>query len=105
MEWVLTYWVEWFFGIVSMFFIALFAYLKGKLKRQKHIEDGVKALLHDRLFESCYFYTKRGWIGYDELRNIQYIYTAYHNLDGNGTGTKAFQDISELPKREKETKE
>lgn len=100
MEWVFTYWVEWIFGIMGMFFLALFGYFNRKLKRQKHLEEGVKALLHDRLLEACRFYTKRGWIAYEELHNVQYIYKAYHDLDGNSTGTTAFQDISDLPKQE-----
>lgn len=100
MDWILKYWVEWVFGILGMVLLAWFTYFKGKLKRQKYLEEGVKALLHDRLLETCRFYTKRGWIDYEELHNVQYIYKAYHDLDGNSTGTTAFQDISNLPKQE-----
>lgn len=101
-DWILKYWVQWLFGIMGAGVISGFAYFKKRMGRQKALEKGVKAILHDRLFQGCHYYTKQGWIGYDDLRNMQYIYEAYHGLDGNGTGTTAFSDINKLPKHKKE---
>lgn len=100
--WIMEYWVQWLLGLMGTAFLAVLAYLKGYLKRQKALEEGVKALLHDRLFQDCHQHTKRGWISYEELKNMQHIYEAYHGLGGNGAGTTVFEEVSRLPKHKPE---
>lgn len=92
--------MQWLFGIIGSLIIALFSYLRKNFSKQKALENGVKALLHDKLFQECGFYTKQGWINYEEMENIHYIYNAYHGLNGNGTGTTAFEDVCKLPRHE-----
>lgn len=106
-DFLIEYWLEFFCGIVALALMAMWCYLKKRINKEKieeeSVEKGMRALLHDKLFEGCSFYTKRGWLSYKELKNMQYIYEAYHGLGGNGTGTTAFEDIQKLPKYNIET--
>lgn len=58
---------------------------------------GVKALLKNELKQYHTEYVQRSSIQSDEFENFETIYTAYHNLGGNGTGTKYWEDIQSLP--------
>lgn len=74
--------------------------LMDMVKEQKHLHDGVLAMLHDRLYQSCTFYMKEGWINTAGLNNIGIIYKAYHGLGGNGTGTNLYERACALPIKE-----
>ena len=49
------------------------------------VEAGVLALLHDRLLQVLVHSLQVGEITSDEMDNITSMYTAYHDLGGNGT--------------------
>ena len=36
----------------------------------------------------------------EALKNIEYLYNAYHALGGNGTGTELYQRVQKLPLEE-----
>lgn len=71
--------------------------IESQEKEQAVIKDGVKALLHDRLYHTCKFYLQRGEITITEMSNIEYLYNSYHALGGNGTGTELYKRVKELP--------
>lgn len=73
------------------------------INEQKALKKGVKAILHDRLYQSSRYYIKQGWVDLDGLTNLQFIYESYHELKGNGTGTNLFERIKALPLNEEET--
>ena len=73
------------------------------INEQKALKKGVKAMLHDRLYQSCQYYIKQGWVDLDGLTNTRFIYESYHELKGNGTGTDLFERIKALPLNEEET--
>lgn len=39
----------------------------------------------------------QGWMDADRRRIVERLYTAYHLIGGNGTGTMMIEDIRELP--------
>lgn len=61
------------------------------------IEDGVDAILHDRIYQSCHHYLKLGYIDTSGLKNLEYLYKSYHALGGNGTGTELYNRAKALP--------
>lgn len=61
------------------------------------IKEGVKAILHDRLFHNCNKYLERGSIPMSDLEMIEETYSAYHAIGGNGTGTIIVKQVRELP--------
>lgn len=113
-EFVQRYWLEVLFGgIVSGLSFAvrhIWAKLKAEQKarqakeeqettEQDAIKAAVLALLHDRLYSLSRFYIDRDWITIQDLDNLKYLYTAYHTLGGNGTGTELYRRCKALPIR------
>lgn len=90
--------------IVSLLVTAVVGYIGKELyktmQEQKALKKGVKAMLHDRLYQSARFYIQQGFIDMDGLTNIGLIYEAYHELHGNGTGTDLYNRVRALPIRE-----
>lgn len=74
--------------------------LKHKSTEDKAVRDGVLAMLHDRLYQSCRFYFAQGWVDIKGLKNIEYLYDAYHALGGNGTGTDLYNRVRAMPIKE-----
>ena len=70
------------------------------VKEQKNMKKAIKALLHDRLYQSSHFYLKQEFVDMEGLTNVGYIYESYHELGGNGTGTALYNKIKELPIRD-----
>lgn len=65
--------------------------------KQTAMEDGILALLHDRLFgiyDSCKI---KKCATVEDIRNLEYLYKPYHALGGNGTGTEVYDRIKDMP--------
>lgn len=109
LEFIIKYWMEWIFGIVAGGLTLAYRRLSKKVKEQKDenkaMKDGLKAMLHDRLYQSCNYYIARGWIDTVGLRNIGYLYDSYHALGGNGTGTELYNRAKALPIKNSYTEE
>lgn len=103
-EFILKYWLECIFGLVTAGLGWAYKKLAKKVKENEAIKDGMLAILHDRLFQAGRYYISQGHITLDELKNIEYLYRSYHALGGNGTGTEIWERIKDLPlKMEGET--
>lgn len=74
--------------------------LWATIQEQKALQKGVKAMLHDRLYQSCRYYLYQGYVDVEGLTNVGVIYEAYHELHGNGTGTSLYERVESLPVRE-----
>lgn len=98
-EFVIEYWLEVLFGISTTILGWLYRRLKKKVDKQKLIEAGMLAILHDRLYQLGREYIERGWITLEELKNMEYLYNSYHDLGGNGTGTEIWERVKNLPVR------
>lgn len=61
------------------------------------LEISMKALSHDKIYKLTEEYIDRGWVSLDELDNLEYLYTAYRELGGNGTGEKRYNRVQALP--------
>lgn len=64
------------------------------------LKESNRAILHGQLFDLCIMYLSRGYIKPVELRNLNYLYKSYRNLNGNGTIEMLFNDVSEIPIKE-----
>lgn len=100
-DWIVKYWVQWAFGVVAAALALGYKRLAAKIKAQeaerKAIKEGMLAILHDRLYQACTHYIAQGCIDTDGLKNLEYIYKAYHALGGNGTGTELYNRAKALP--------
>lgn len=105
LEFVIKYWIEALFALIIGALSAGFRYLWKKRKEdeieQKAIKTGMIAILHDRLFQACNYHLSLGYIplnrAEETLDNLKIMYSAYHDLGGNGTGTKIYNRVVELP--------
>lgn len=71
-------------------------HIKFKLSSQKLIRDGVLAILHNKIYKLGQEYIAIGEITVADMRDFEYLYEAYHNLGGNGTGTEIYERVKEL---------
>lgn len=94
------WWVKWAFGLIGAGIVAGFTYLRKKQKaqeiRQTAIENGMQAILRDRILTSYYHYHERGNITLHGLENVECMYKSYHELGGNGTMTHLVQTMREM---------
>ena len=75
-------------------------YIIWLLKNQKHYRDanskGTMILLKVKLFEYHDKYMELGSIPPYAFENFCDMYESYHELGGNGTGTKMYEEIKDL---------
>ena len=93
-EFVQRFWIETACALTfgGLSFIVRYLWVKTRA-----INRGVLAMLHDRIFQSCKYFIDKKSIGLDELKNIEYLYNAYHDLGGNSTGTEIYNRVKNLP--------
>lgn len=91
-------------NLLSVVMTALCTYtvwiLQQNRTKKDHSHDALKILLKSQLKEYYLEYTERGYVTTDELDACIEIYETYHNLGGNGTGTKMIEDVKRLPIKE-----
>lgn len=111
---ITKYWLEFLFATFGGIMIAWCKKLQTKLKQKQKEQDalieGVKAILHDMLFQICEKYLTLGYIPVDEaddvITRLDMVYNAYTALNGNGSGTTVYTNTKALPiKSNKSTKE
>ena len=100
LEFIVKYWLEFFFSGVLALLGAGYRKLNLKLKEQGKMKEGLLAILHDRLYQVCRFYIHQGWIDVESMKNVEYLYDSYHDLGGNGTGTELYNRVNSLPIKE-----
>lgn len=75
----------------------LYTKQKAQCERQEAVEDGVKALLHDRIYQGYADCERKGYATVEDIENLDYLYRPYHALGGNGTGTELFERVKKMP--------
>lgn len=93
-------WVKWAVGALAAALGAVFRYLykrqKAQEKRQAAIENGMQAILRDRILTSYYHYHERGNITLHGLENVEHMYKSYHELGGNGAITHLVETMRDM---------
>jgi len=74
--------------------------LEEVLKREQAINDALRALCRDRIYQGYRYYKKNCGLSTQDLETMTKLYNAYHNLGGNGTITAVYAKIQELPLKE-----
>lgn len=94
------WWVTWLLGIIGGGIIAGFRVLYKRQKkaeiRQAALENGVQAILRDRILTSYYHYHEKGNITLHGLENVECMYKSYHALGGNGTMTNLVRAMRDM---------
>jgi hypothetical protein len=66
-------------------------------KRNKATQDGVKALLRDRIIALYDKYMDKGYMPIHTRENVQELYKEYKKLGGNGVIDHLIEDLYSLP--------
>ena len=95
-----NYWLEFVLTAVSSGLVMtvkkIYNEYKKESEEQVSIKIGMVALLHDSLFRNCESYINKGEISVNELDNLESLYSSYHALGGNGTGTALYERCKNL---------
>ena len=96
-DFILRYWVQEMFTLI----IAVISWMGKALFRKKNeyeiLRQGIMALLHDRLYQSCSYFIERGYCTVEDRHNLEYLFKPYKALGGNGTGEALYRKCMELP--------
>lgn len=103
-EFIVRYWVEELFAVIIAIIGWLIKQVKAKKSEYEILREGIVALLHDRLYSACSFFIARGYCTLEDRNNLEYLYTPYKQLGGNGTGMRLYEKCLELPYEAEEKK-
>lgn len=99
-DFILKYWLECLFTsiLTGVTWVVRKLYIKREEEshEQRLIKEGVVAILHNQLYQSCHQHIVKGNISITELKNIEYLYRSYNALGGNGTGTEIYNRCRKL---------
>ena len=103
-EIITNYWLQWLCALCAGGLCGWLRLLRRRLRqtdqRQQATEQGIRALLRDRIVQAYYHYSERGWITLHGLENVEALYREYHALGGNGPVTKLVEDLRALEVRD-----
>lgn len=68
-------------------------------KRLKSVEYANLAILHNKIYRQCAEHLDANFITIDDLDDLEYLFNAYKNLGGNGTGETIFNKVKALPNK------
>lgn len=101
MEWIHEHALEALYAAVLAFLGGAYHFLRRKViaqhKEDEAVCEGVKALLHDRIYVECGRWIARGYCPMEDRKNIEYMYRPYKELGGNGTGERLYNAVQALP--------
>lgn len=96
MEFIVQYWLQVLFGLITAGIGLVVKWVISLRNEQKIMHEALLAMLHDRLYQGCRYYIKKGSISDSDMKNMEYLYNGYHSLGGNGTGTELFERVKNL---------
>ena len=75
-------------------------WLQQNKSKKDYTQEALKIILKGELKKVYIELVRKGFVTFDELESANEVYDAYHNLKGNGTGTKMIEEIRKLPIKE-----
>lgn len=100
-DWLIKYWLQVLFtGVVGALTLTvkfILKKIKAEHSEQEYLKNGVLALLRNGIIRNYNDYMDREYIPIYALESVGTMYEAYHDLGGNGTITKLYQELKSLP--------
>lgn len=109
MQYIGMHWVEWLFTAVSA--LSAFGYRRmaqrqmERNSREEALQEGVQALLRDRIIQAYNHYQDKGFCPIYAKENIKRMYDAYHGLGGNDVATELKDKILKMQEEPAEREE
>lgn len=89
----LKWFVPFAFGLISSLLIT---FVKKNAKKEKAIENGVQALLRNELIREYRDYKTKGSMSILDKENMEDMFEAYENLEGNGTVKELYDEMMNI---------
>lgn len=90
-EWIVKYWVEWFFGLliaaIGVYSRHIAKQVQKERAEQKALRDGMRSLLRRQIIADCEHAIAEGYCPTATKDTIEDMYQSYHALGGNGVVT------------------
>ena len=104
-----SHWVEWLFIAISTFLSLGYRQVAKRQAEEsaknRAVQEGVQALLRDRIIQSYNHYQDKGFCPIYAKENIKKMYDAYHDLGGNDEATKLKDTLLLMPEELEEREE
>lgn len=98
-------WLEWLFAVVIALlgcgYRLLLKRMKEESQRGAALNDGIQALLRDRIIQAHNYYRDKGYCPIYAKENIKRMYDAYHVLGGNDVATGLKDELMEMSTEKK----
>jgi hypothetical protein len=98
-DFIARYWLEVLFSLV---FAGFGGVIKHIFTQFKAVKLGMQAMLRNSIIDKYNHYTEQGFIPIYGLENVTSMYDQYHELGGNGTITRLYNELKELPTRKED---
>lgn len=109
LEFMIKHWIELVSGCIVGFGSFAFKQLHAEMqKNQRETEltkQGILSLLRNGIIDCYCRYQEKEYIPIYAMENVTKMYEAYHDLGGNGTITKIYKELEELPTKGKSMNE
>ena len=96
-DFIVKYWVQEVMAAITAAMAFMLKRVYTWKNEQDLVKQGVLAILHDRLYQACQFYLKRGYCTLEDRDNLDYMFRPYKALGGNGTGEELYNRCLALP--------
>lgn len=105
-DFIIKYWLQLALGGITSAGGFLYRRLSKRIRMNKEAEkamqEGVVALLADRMTHLHNYYLDKGCCPIYAKRNAESLYKAYHKLGGNGTVTELYNRLMAMPTEKRE---
>ena len=105
-DFIIEYWLEIGFGLVVAFMGFLYRsftkVIHNRERKQEAIEQGIIALLKERLLDLYNQYSDKGYFPIHARDRTDILFEAYSQLGGNGTVKGLVKKLKELPVEKEE---
>lgn len=69
---------------------------KKRQEEQEAMKDGIRAMMRDRIYQSCKYHMSKGFITTTDLEVLESLNESYKKLHGNGIAEKLMHQVHEL---------
>ena len=105
-DFIIKHWLTVLFGLITtglgVGYRKLSVRVKKEKKASKAVQDGVEALLADRLIQLYNYYAEKGYCPIYARSNAESLQKAYHALGGNGTISALYNKLMAMPTEKRE---
>lgn len=106
MQYINGNWVAWLFsGVAALLgygYRQMWKQMKEERQKNQALQDGMQALLRDRIIQAYNHYQDKGHCPIYGKENVKRMYDAYHELGGNDVATELKDKLMKMPEEPEE---